>query len=193
MKTQRSQPQFQSYLTPSLDTKHWLLQKYFIHRKKPKFKPKFITCSIKAQYQTLILPKMASTQENPANSTANEPANPADPITTPEAAPKEKLSFAERHKAPTTKDVETNKWVFGTQQVVSGPADHSADHAGTDLGDGNPTPGTAAASGETGTSRVGEESGGMAQGVNGENTGAEQEGGKKMNPLKKVVEAVKHI
>jgi hypothetical protein len=100
---------------------------------------------------------MTSSQANPAYSTTSEFANPANPITAPggttydEPKPKEKLSFAERHKAPTTKDVETNKWGFGAQQVVSGPGDHSADNASTDLGGlgpagdgGNFTAGTAA-------------------------------------------------
>jgi hypothetical protein len=61
---------------------------------------------------------MTTSQANPAYSSTTEEANPANPITAPEAAPKEKLSFAERHKAPTTKDVESNRWVFGAQQVV---------------------------------------------------------------------------
>jgi hypothetical protein len=151
---------------------------------------------------------MASSQANPTYSSTTEPANPANPATTPNTSSettgtssnpgKEKLSFAERHKAPTTKDVETNKWVFGGQQAVSGPGDRSADTAGTDLsgagpaGDGgNLAAGTAAANTgpdgtETGTQGVRDDG---VTGMDGDETG----GKKKRNPLKKVIEAVKNI
>jgi hypothetical protein len=118
---------------------------------------------------------MATSQANPAFSSTG-PANPANPITTGESAPKEKLSFAERHRAPTTKDVETNRWVFGAQQAVSGPGDRSADHEGTDLGGigmagdgGNMMGGTAAGDGRG--MRV--ESEGTAQSTREENARAE--------------------
>jgi hypothetical protein len=97
---------------------------------------------------------------------------------------KEKLSFAERHKAPTTKDVETNNWVFGGQQAVSGPGDRSADTAGTDLsgvesaGDGGGlAAGTAAANtglDRTGTGAQGVGDDGVA-GTDGDETGGEEE------------------
>jgi len=88
---------------------------------------------------------MTSSQANPAYSTNTESANTTNPITAPGGSsydddtskPKDKLSFAERHKAPTTKDVETNKWVFGAQQVVSGPGDRRADNAETATGGTN--------------------------------------------------------
>ena len=112
---------------------------------------------------------MASFQANPANTNTS-----SDPSTFNNPAGKEKLSFAERHRAPTTKDVETNRWVFGAQQAVSRPVDHSADNAGTDLGGlgpagngGNLTAGTAAA-GTDEASRLGVESEGRAQDVEGE-------------------------
>jgi len=117
---------------------------------------------------------MTSSQANPAYSTTSESTNP---ITAPgdttydEPKPKEKLSFAERHKAPTTKDVETNKWVFGAQQVVSNPGDHSADKAGTDLGGAGPagdganfTAGTAAG----GTNDMSAGTGGRVAAANGQ-------------------------
>jgi hypothetical protein len=113
---------------------------------------------------------MASSQADPTNPNAS-----SDTSTSNNPAGKEKLSFGERHRAPTTKDVESNRWVFGAQQAVSRPGDHSADDAGTDLGGlgpagdgGNLTAGTAAA-GTGGASRLGVESGGRAQGVEGEN------------------------
>src|SRR4051812_49373146 len=74
---------------------------------------------------------MTTAPADPAYNTTEEPSNPANPITDPSvpargteaaetggsttggavgASAKEQLSFAQRHSAPTTKDVETNRW-----------------------------------------------------------------------------------
>jgi hypothetical protein len=66
---------------------------------------------------------------DPAYSSTTETANLENPITTPQTAyddsstdPNHKPTFAERHRAPTTKDVETNRWTDAAPGTLkSGP------------------------------------------------------------------------
>lgn len=126
---------------------------------------------------------MAATQADSAFSASDDPISALDTT-----SPKEKPNSAERHKAPTTKDVEANRWVFGQElpDPVAGGAvkprntNADVDRNAIDTETTDPVTGDG-----DGTAAVETE--------DGEGGDLDGEGKKKRNPLRKVVDAVKNI